>query len=142
MITLCLSTQTAPYNSHRRHCTADRTIQRSLNSCQKPVTDPCTAAGDVTESSTIFFLGSSFFFFFGTRKTCSSRKLSFPLYCFKTEGNHAGFRLLCLKCNPCWFYTCIRRPYRHFPFVRLQAEAWGRERPRCREVVHNILTKT
>ena len=31
MITLCLSTQTAPYNSHRRHCTADREPYSSLS---------------------------------------------------------------------------------------------------------------
>ena len=36
MITLCFSTQTAPYNSHRRHCTADREPYSSLST---PVRD-------------------------------------------------------------------------------------------------------
>ena len=36
MITLCLSTQTAPYNSHRRHCTAEREPYSSLST---PVTE-------------------------------------------------------------------------------------------------------
>ena len=31
MVTLCLSTQTAPYNSHRRHCTAGREPYSSLS---------------------------------------------------------------------------------------------------------------